>query len=77
MVVVLWHKVQLFSCRLVMHCRDWLFVLFCNSCWKMLLTIVLLCTVPLLVGEARATGMQCQAPFVELLLKYNAEKYST
>ena len=77
MVVVLWHKVQLSSCRLVMRCRDWLFVLLCNSCWKMLLTIVLLCTVPLLVGEARATGMQRQAPFVELLLKYNAEKYST
>lgn len=44
MVVVLWHKVQLSSCRFVMHCRDWLFVLLCNSCWKMLLTIVLLCT---------------------------------
>ena len=28
--------------------------------------MLLLCTVPLLVGRARAMGMQCQAPFVEL-----------
>ena len=29
------------------------------------------------LGQARATCMQCQAPFVELQLKYNAEKYTT
>ena len=46
------------------------------SCCVHCLVLCTLYRVPLLVGRGRATGMQWQAPFVELPLnyKYNWEK---